>query len=133
MIFPRINLPNFVQNIKANWDHAYFCLKQDFPLITTVNINSLNTDSWRGLAGAYSGFQLRGRGKSGRRPRASRLEGPRVGWGSCLLVCRFELSRHVEIARTCSKLVADRFEVKFRYTIWSQTGSKLVADLSQTC
>ena len=31
---------------------------------------------------------------------------------------RFELSRHVEIARTCSKLVADRFEAKFHYAIW---------------
>ena len=53
--------------------------------------------------------------------------GLRPGWS------RFELSRHVEIARTCSKLVADRFEAKFHYAIWSQTGSKLVADLSQTC
>jgi len=35
---------------------------------------------------------------------------------------RFELSRHVEIARTCSSLVADRFEAKFHYAI-------LVADL----
>jgi len=42
---------------------------------------------------------------------------------------RFELSRHVEIARTCSNLVADRFAAKFHYAIWSQTGSKLVADL----
>ena len=42
---------------------------------------------------------------------------------------RFELSRHIEIARTCSNLVADRFEAKFDYAIWSQTGSKLVADL----
>ena len=42
---------------------------------------------------------------------------------------RFELSRHVEIARTCSNLVADRFKAKFHYAIWSQTGSKLVADL----
>jgi len=33
---------------------------------------------------------------------------------------RFELSRHVEIART---------EAKFHYAIWSQTGPKLVADL----
>ena len=41
-----------------------------------------------------------------------------------------ELSRHVEITRTCSKLVADRFELeaKFNYAIWSQTGLKLVAD-----
>ena len=30
-------------------------------------------------------------------------------------------------------LVADRFEAKFLYAIWSQTGPKLVADLSQTC
>ena len=46
---------------------------------------------------------------------------------------RFEQSRHVEIARTCSKLVADRFEAKFHYadyyTVWSQTGPRLVADL----
>jgi len=46
---------------------------------------------------------------------------------------RFELSRRVEIARTCSKLVAERFEAKFHYAVWSQTGPKLVADLSQTC
>jgi len=30
---------------------------------------------------------------------------------------RFELSRHVEIARTCSNLVADRFETEFHYAI----------------
>jgi len=36
---------------------------------------------------------------------------------------RFELSRHVEIARTCSNLVADQFEAKFHYAI-------LVADRS---
>ena len=35
---------------------------------------------------------------------------------------RVELSQHVEIARTCSNLVADRFEAKFHYSI-------LVADL----
>ena len=38
---------------------------------------------------------------------------------------------HVEIARTCSNLVADRCEAKFRYAIWSQTGPKLVADLQR--
>jgi len=37
---------------------------------------------------------------------------------------RFELSRHVEIARTCSNLVADRFEAKFHYAI-------LVVDISE--
>jgi len=37
---------------------------------------------------------------------------------------RFELSRHVDIARTCSNLVADRFEAKFHYAI-------LVADRSE--
>jgi len=42
---------------------------------------------------------------------------------------RPELSRHVEIAQTCSNLVTDRFEAKFHYAIWPQTGSKLVADL----
>jgi len=36
----------------------------------------------------------------------------------------FELSRHVEIARTCSNVVADRFEAKFHYAI-------LVADRSE--
>jgi len=46
---------------------------------------------------------------------------------------RFELSRHVEIARTCSNLVADRLEARFHYAIWSQTGSKLVRRWSQTC
>ena len=39
-----------------------------------------------------------------------------------------ELSRHVKIALTCSKLVADRFEAKFHYAIWFEAGSKLVAD-----
>jgi len=29
----------------------------------------------------------------------------------------FEPFRHVQIARTCSKLVADRFEAKFHYAI----------------
>ena len=37
---------------------------------------------------------------------------------------RSELSRHVEIARTWSNLVADRFEAKFHYAI-------LVADRSE--
>jgi len=53
----------------------------DFPLITTVNINSLNIDSWRPLAGAYSELQLRGREKSSWKPRSSRPEGPRAGVG----------------------------------------------------
>jgi len=49
-----------------------------------------------------------------------------------------ELSRHVEIARTCSNLVAERFEDKFHYAIgypgrrqvrsWSQTCPRLVAE-----
>jgi len=43
------------------------------------------------------------------------------------------VATHVEIARTCSKLVADRFEAKFHYALWSQTGPKLIADLSHTC
>ena len=30
---------------------------------------------------------------------------------------RFDVSPHVEIARTCSNLVADRFEAKFHYAI----------------
>jgi len=46
---------------------------------------------------------------------------------------RFELSPHVKIARTCSKLVADWFKAKFHYAVWSQTGSKLVTDLPETC
>jgi len=37
---------------------------------------------------------------------------------------RFELSRYVEIDRTCSNLVADRFEAKFHY-------ANLVADLQR--
>ena len=41
---------------------------------------------------------------------------------------RLELSRHVEIARTCSNLVADRFEAKFHYTILV---ADLVADLQR--
>jgi len=43
---------------------------------------------------------------------------------------RFQLSRHVEIARTCSNLVADRFEAKFnlRYP-----GRRQVRSWSQTC
>ena len=38
----------------------------------------------------------------------------------------FELSRHIEIARTCSNLVADRFEAKFHYAI---PVADLIADL----
>jgi len=45
------------------------------------------------------------------------------------VLSRFELSQHVEIARTCSNLVADQFEAKFHDAIWSQIGWKLVADL----
>ena len=41
--------------------------------------------------------------------------------------------RHVEIARTCSNLVADRFEAKFRYAILvidrSEAGRRPVTDL----
>ena len=36
---------------------------------------------------------------------------------------------HVEIARTCSKLVADLFEAKFHYALWFEAGSKLVAEM----
>ena len=46
---------------------------------------------------------------------------------------RFELFRHVEIARTCSNLIADRFEAKFHYAILvadrSEAGRRPVADL----
>jgi len=46
---------------------------------------------------------------------------------------RFELSRHVEIARTCSNLVAGRFEAKFHYVILvadrSEAGRRPVTDL----
>jgi len=46
---------------------------------------------------------------------------------------RFELSQHVEIARTCSSLDADRLEAKFHYVILvadrSEAGRRPVADL----
>ena len=48
---------------------------------------------------------------------------------------RFELSLHVEIARTCSNLVADQFEAKFHYPTAilvadrSEAGRRPVADL----
>jgi len=46
---------------------------------------------------------------------------------------RFELSRHVEIARTWSNLVADQFEAKFDHAILvadrSEAGGRPVADL----
>ena len=35
-------------------------------------------------------------------------------------IIMFKLSLHVEIARTCSKLVADRFEAKFHYAVCDQ-------------
>ena len=45
-------------NIAPHRDHAFFCLKQDFPLITTENINSSNSDISSGIfkikAGAAS-------------------------------------------------------------------------------
>jgi len=46
---------------------------------------------------------------------------------------RFELSRHIEIDRTCSNLVADRFEAEFHYAILiadrSESGRRPVGDL----
>ena len=33
------------------------------------------------------------------------------------------------LARTCSKLVANRFEAKFHYAIWFEAGRGPVADL----
>jgi len=45
-----------------------------------VNINSLNTDSSRGLTGAYSGFELRGMKRL--QPQGWRPIGPKAGWGS---------------------------------------------------
>ena len=45
MIILRITLPYFVHAVQANWHHALFCSKQDFLVLTTVNINSLNTDT----------------------------------------------------------------------------------------
>ena len=49
----------------------------------------------------------------------------------------FELSRHVDVAQTCSNLIADRFEAKFHYAILvadrSEASRSPVADLSQTC
>ena len=49
---------------------------------------------------------------------------------------RFELSRHVEIARTCSNLVADRLEAKFHYAICSKgvdaaVGQKVDSEICQ--
>jgi len=35
--------------------------------------------------------------------------------------------------RHCWRIVLVFFKAKFHYAIWSQAGSKLVADLSQTC
>jgi len=52
---------------------------------------------------------------------------------------RFELpvSRHVKIARTCSNLVADRFEAKFHYAILVadrfEASRRQVRSWSQTC
>ena len=49
MIFLKINLTNFVQfkrYIEANRNRALFCSKQDFSLITIVNINSLHIDTY---------------------------------------------------------------------------------------
>ena len=40
-----------------------------------------------------------------------------------IVIIMTALSRHIEIARTCSNVVADRFEAKFHYAI-------LVADRS---
>jgi len=46
---------------------------------------------------------------------------------------RFELSRRVKIARTCSNLVVDRFEGKFHYAILvADLVADMVADLQGT-
>jgi len=39
-----------------------------------------------------------------------------------IMLCMFK-QKPKTIARTCSKLVADRFEAKFRYAIWFEAGS----------
>jgi len=59
--------------------------KARFPTVTAVNrpINSLKTDSSRGLAGAYSGFELRGREKKW--PKATRFEVRRAESGDGVL------------------------------------------------
>jgi len=44
---------------------------------------------------------------------------------------RFELSLHVDIARTCSNLVADRFEDKIHYAILVADRSEVVTDWSK--
>jgi len=46
--------------------------------------------------------------------------------GSKLVADRFEAGH---TCRDSLNLVADQFEAKFHYAVWSQTGSKLVADL----
>jgi len=51
---------------------------------------------------------------------------------SDLSATSFELPRHVEIARTCSKLVVDRFQPKFHYAMVAdrfEAGCGPVADL----
>jgi len=44
-----------------------------------------------------------------------------------------DVRRHVEIARTCSKLLADRVEAKFHYAIWFEAGRRQVRSWSRTC
>jgi len=46
---------------------------------------------------------------------------------------RFELSRHVEIARTCSNLVADRFAAGLNQIPLRYPGRRQVRGWSQTC
>ena len=46
-----------------------------------------------------------------------------MGPGSCRVIIGLWL------VSNCSNLVADRFEAKFHYASWSQTGPRLVADL----
>jgi len=46
---------------------------------------------------------------------------------------RFEPSRHVEMARTCSNLVADRFEAKFHYAILNADRSEAGRRPASSC
>jgi len=50
--FPEYQLAKFcsLNSTKANREHAIFCSKQHFSLVTAVNINSSNTDNSTGLA-----------------------------------------------------------------------------------
>ena len=112
------------------FDHLFLCLRFALSLSARVKPNSITISGRRQVRSwLQTCSELKFDLSSSELARASRS-------ATCLRPdsSRFELSRRVEIARTCSNMVADRFEAKFHYAILvadrSEAGRRPVADLA---